>query len=331
MRSSQRREGFHRLVGQLRKVEVGRGQVVGAGLESGEEEQLVDQVAERLDIVVHGGEVANGILGHAVLQRLDGGPQRGERCAQVVADGRQEKAAFALVGQPLRFQLLEAGGHQVQRTRDGADLVLTVQAGTGGEISTAHRGDRAAYPFEVGRERLGKTESQCQAEPEGEHQEGEEEAEVVRGEEHLPSGEDDGDERTRHRCHGHRGERGAQRAAAAHPLPREHQHGHPSGRQRGDEDDEIAPGRRVGPERHLAGNERGTSTANDHRHRPEQRRGAPSIARRGRCRAGRARGGHGSNRYPTPQTVAIHRGVSGSLSIFCLMRRTWTVTVAGSW
>src|SRR5262249_33425925 len=39
---------------------------------------------------------------------------------------------------------------------------------------------------------------------------------------------------------------------------------------------------------------------------------------------------HGSNRYPTPQTVMRWRGADGSCSIFSRNRRMWTVTVAVS-
>ena len=41
-------------------------------------------------------------------------------------------------------------------------------------------------------------------------------------------------------------------------------------------------------------------------------------------------GGHGSNRYPTPHTVVIQRGLSGLSSSFWRSRPTWTVTVAES-
>ena len=52
--------------------------------------------AERLDVALHRAEVALGIGGHAVDQRLDGGPQRAERRAQVVADARQQRPPLLL-------------------------------------------------------------------------------------------------------------------------------------------------------------------------------------------------------------------------------------------
>ena len=87
-----------------------------AGLEPGEVEQLLHQPTEPFDLRQHRAQRL-GVGGlDAVDQVLEDRLQRGDRCAQLVADVGDEIAAHAI-------GLGELGRHLVERTRERADLV----------------------------------------------------------------------------------------------------------------------------------------------------------------------------------------------------------------
>ena len=94
---------------------------LGLGLQAREVEQLGDEAAEALDLGEHrrDGLRVGGL--DAVGDVLELGLQRGDRRAQLVRDVGDEVAALAV-------DLLELGGHRVERARELADLVAPVLA-----------------------------------------------------------------------------------------------------------------------------------------------------------------------------------------------------------
>ena len=117
------------LVGDLGEVDRLALEVEAAGLDAGQQEEVVDERDERLDVALHRAQVAVGVGRHAVGEGLDGGPQRGDRRAQVVADARQHRRALGLEARPLVLERVEPGGQLVERPGDVAELVGAVDAG----------------------------------------------------------------------------------------------------------------------------------------------------------------------------------------------------------
>jgi hypothetical protein len=118
----------------------------GAGLELSQLQQLVDQPTQPLGALEHGRDGLAVQHLDAVGQVLKPGPQRRDRRAQLVADVGQQLA-------PLTLDLVQPGGHGVERPGQAADLVLaggpdplavvTAGHGLGGGHHLAQRGDHA--------------------------------------------------------------------------------------------------------------------------------------------------------------------------------------------
>lgn len=109
-------------------------------------------MVERVDVAVHGAQVAAGIAGHTALQRLDRSPHRGERGAQVVADRGQQDLPLALVPDPVGLERSESGDQRVERVGDGADLVVALESRPGVQVAVRDGRRRLADPPEVGDE-----------------------------------------------------------------------------------------------------------------------------------------------------------------------------------
>ena len=88
-----------------------------ARLELGQLQQLVDEPAQPLGALEHGPDGLAVQHLDAVGQVLQPGPQRGDRGAQLVADVGQQLA-------PLPLDLVQPGGHDVERPGQAAHLVL---------------------------------------------------------------------------------------------------------------------------------------------------------------------------------------------------------------
>ena len=85
--------------------------------------------AERLDVAAHRPQVAVRIGRHAVGQRLDRGPQRAERRAQVVADAGEHAPPLVLEPGPLPLEHVEPFGQLVEGAGDVAELVGPLDTG----------------------------------------------------------------------------------------------------------------------------------------------------------------------------------------------------------
>ena len=147
-------EGLDRLVGDLGQVDRRGRHLVAAAVEPDEHEQVVDERRQRIDVALHGGEVALRVGRDAVGQRLDRGLERGDRRAQVVADAREHGGALVLEAGPFAFEAVQALGQLVEGVGHVAELVDAVDVGADvtvalldaadGVLDAAHVAARAA-------------------------------------------------------------------------------------------------------------------------------------------------------------------------------------------
>ena len=244
-------------------------------------------------------EIPVRVGGETVLERFDRRTDGGQRGAQIVPDGGEEDASL-LLGR------LQASGHLIDGFSGHSQLVSSVDSGPSGEIAAGDPSSSRSEPLEVRSHR--STDRNCkrhaQRSSEGERQE--HEIPVVIGEKHGLGRQE----------HGDSGDDTHADAAHLHgQLERSVSHAPP------DEEDGDGERRRACVDR----------SEND------SLLGGGLHGRLGHDQAQTDQGGgdddeapHGSNRYPTPQTVVSHRGSLGSDSILVRIRRMWTVTVAGS-
>ena len=108
-------------------------------------EQVVDEHAERVDLLPHRGQVVLG-LDDPVLDRLEHRLERGDRGPQVVARPRHELS-------PGVEQLLEPRGHLVERGRDLRELRRPALADPRGEVAARDPRRRRAQLAERARDR----------------------------------------------------------------------------------------------------------------------------------------------------------------------------------
>ena len=137
--AGRRAEGLDRLVGELGHVDGFGAELEPSRLDAGEQEQVVDERAERLDVARHRPQVAVRVGGDAVGQRLDRRPQRAERRAQVVADAGQHGAALLLERRPLALEGVEPLGELVERLGDLAQLVGAAHTRAHGAVAGLER------------------------------------------------------------------------------------------------------------------------------------------------------------------------------------------------
>ena len=142
--------------------EVGQDDVAGlepdhAGLEPGELQEVRDEVPQSLGL----GQGARQVLGvgrhHPVGEVLQDRGHGGQRCPQLVGDGRDEVATLGL-------DLLEVGRHLVERLREPPDLVGGGRADPPRVVPARHPlgdvGHLAQRSHHAGREQLGHAEGQ---------------------------------------------------------------------------------------------------------------------------------------------------------------------------
>ncbi len=201
-----------------------------ARIEAREVEQIVDEQRHALDLNLQRREVRRGIA-HAVLERLGGGAEVGERRAQVVTGGSHELALCPQEPVEGRAHLVDDRGHLAQLAGAG-DRRTRLQFPLGEALRRA--------PERAQRQRDGARDEQRADERRGRRRRGDQRDErvVARVEHDQPRG-DDGDQRQPRGQQGEAGEpqaerrqqpqrqtaddAGAQRAEREREREREHQ------------------------------------------------------------------------------------------------------------
>ena len=119
IRDFQRLDGLVDKIGEIEPLDL---QARRARLHTGQIEQECDQIAQSMRLVENALHIRRGRFDHAVGEILKHRLQRRNRCAQLMADVRNQIVAH-LVG------VLKLLGHFVERSGQHADLIIAVRAG----------------------------------------------------------------------------------------------------------------------------------------------------------------------------------------------------------
>ena len=135
-------------------VDVVQLQLQRATLDVAQLEQVVDQPAQVLDLATDQAQVAahlGGFGDHAIAQRLDHRPRRGQRGAQVVRDRRHQVAPRGLHrALPLEGRF-ESFGHVVERLPDARHLVGAGRMHARGQLAMGQARRHVAELFQLDR------------------------------------------------------------------------------------------------------------------------------------------------------------------------------------
>ena len=136
--------------------------------------------------MAHRPEVAVGVGGETVLERFDGGLERSERGAQIVADGGEEGAPGGVVVAALCLGPSQPLDHRVERGGRGAELVSSADPGTCLQISARNAIGGPSQRGKVVAQRAGDAEGEDDAEAGGDTEHDAQQVQVVHGQEHPP-------------------------------------------------------------------------------------------------------------------------------------------------
>jgi hypothetical protein len=235
--------------------------------------------------------LALGVLDDLVVDRCGQQRQRRDRRAQIVRDGGEELAAHL-------FLAREAGDHLVHLAAEARDLVVAVQPRAHVAPPLPHGRERVTHGLEVAQSARAQPvrDPQHQSRRIRRQQDGHQR--VVAGGEHQRHEQRDAGRELHRAQRGHEPELHAQpaRPPPRDQLPRQD-------RQHRQRRDDLQRDQRTVPVVEVNQDDGGD------RQRQRQRED------------------QGAKRYPTPHTVSIQRGASGSASSFARSRRMCTVTV----
>jgi hypothetical protein len=155
-----RLERLDRLLDELGQIDVIGRQLHLAGLETREQEQIVDQRRQRSDVVLHRSQIARRIGGDTIDQRFDRRLQRGERRAQVMADAGEHGPPLRLHLGALALEPVELLGQRVEGAGDAAQFVGTPHAGARRAVAILETADRCRQTSCVVAERSGGDDRQ---------------------------------------------------------------------------------------------------------------------------------------------------------------------------
>ena len=142
-------EGGHRLLHDHLWVDIRAGEGEPARLQSGEQEEVVDQRGQGCHVVLHGAQIPVRICRDPVLQGLQRCTQRRQRRPEIVTDAAEKHLSLLLQSRALRLRAGESRDHVVQRPRGLADLIGAHDVGTRGQVAVLDVARRVAEPADV--------------------------------------------------------------------------------------------------------------------------------------------------------------------------------------